>query len=216
MVRAICSAAALAARILFVALVIGWGLVAASAQDNAPTPAPSREASPKASAPQSAGGYYVEFRSIDGFLYGHAIISYGRLSARGEPADVHYAGFEPEAGWAGLIVGHVGPVAGVVRTSKESANFAIVDSYRRRLSEQQYRKLVAAVEAAKKKQYTWNALAYNCLDFIADMARAVGLRAPGNLVHPYIYISVLRSMNEGGGGANANAKASRRKTPASE
>jgi hypothetical protein len=180
-------------------LVLACGLFSASAADSTQAPAPARqEAGPKAgpSAPRAAsGGYYVDFRSIDGFLYGHAIIAYGRLNARGQPADTHYAGFEPEAGWAGLIAGHVGPVAGVVRTSKESANFAIVDSYRRTLSEQQYRKLLAAVETAKKKKY-WNALAYNCLDFMADMAHAVGMRAPGNLVHPYVYIGVLRSMNE--------------------
>lgn len=144
----------------------------------------------------SVGRYYVEFRSIDGFLYGHTIIAYGRLNARGEPADIRYAGFEPEAGWAGLIVGHIGPVAGVIRTSKESANFAVIDSYRRRLNDQQYRNLVAAVESAKKKPYYWNALARNCNDFMADMAHAVGLRAPGNLVHPYVYIGTMRSMNE--------------------
>lgn len=183
-----------------VALVLGCGLFAASAEDSAPAAAPAKpEAAPKAvpHAPRAeGGGYYVEFRSIDGFLYGHAIVVYGRLNARGQAADVHYAGFEPEAGWAGLIVGHVGPVAGVIRTSKESANFAIVDSYRRTLSEAQYRKLIAAVETAKKKKVYWNALAYNCLDFLADMAHAVGLRAPGNLVHPYVYIGAMRSMNE--------------------
>ena len=46
--------------------------------------------------------YYVDFRSIDGFVYGHTHIAYGRLNARGEPIDVRYAGFEPEGGGFGL------------------------------------------------------------------------------------------------------------------
>ena len=31
----------------------------------------------------ATASYYVDFRSIDGFVYGHTHIAYGRLNARG-------------------------------------------------------------------------------------------------------------------------------------
>jgi hypothetical protein len=134
---------------------------------------------------------------IDGFIYGHTHIAYGRLDAHGKPIDAMYAGFEPDAGVLGAVVGHVAPVSGSIKTSKESVNFQIVDSYRKKLTAQEYRRLVAAVESAKKHTYVWNAVLHNCNDFMADMAHAVGLKAPPNMIIPYVYISAMRSMNGG-------------------
>ena len=95
-----------------------------------------------------------------------------------------------------MAAGHFAGVAGSIKTSKESVNFAIIDSYRRRLTAQQYKSLVAAVERAKKQPQVWNVVFHNCNDFVAEMARSLGLRAPSNLVHPYMYIAAMRSLNE--------------------
>jgi hypothetical protein len=189
------SAATIAA--IAMALVLGCGLLTAQAQDQStPSPATAKQkAAPKAAASEAAG-YYVDFRVIDGFLYGHTHIAYGRLNARGQPINVSYAGYEPDGGMIGLAIGHVAAVSGSIKTSKESVNFAIVDSYRRRLTEKQYKSLLAAVENAKKHPYLWNVVLHNCNDFMADMAHAVGLKAPPNMVFPYAYISAMRSLNQ--------------------
>src|SRR5262245_5445093 len=181
--------------------VCGYGTVAAQ-ESGEPAPQAAAVERPTAKPQNSAvkpseGGYYVDFRVIDGVMYGHTHIAYGRLDARGKPIDVRYAGFEPDGGVIAGAIGHVALVRGSIKTSKESVNFAIVDSYRRKLNAQQYRNLVAAVEKAKKTPYVWNAVLHNCNDFMADMAHAVGLRAPPNMVLPYMYISAMRSMNGG-------------------
>jgi hypothetical protein len=200
--------AALAAFVVMT-LVAAAGYHSAWAQDADVHPSASTQERPKpaahasnarASVPNARGepaGYYVEFRAIDGFIYGHTVIAYGRLNARGQPIEEHYAGFEPDGGSIGAAFGHVMPVSGSIKTSRESVNFAIVDSYRRRLTPQQYRSLLGAVAAAKKHTYVWNAVLHNCNDFMADMAHAVGLKAPPNVVIPYAYIGVMRSLNGG-------------------
>jgi hypothetical protein len=197
---------------LAAALVLGCGLTSVAAQDPDPAPRTTARAKaiPRASHTNSGAGgaYYVDFRVIDGFIYGHTHIAYGRLDAHGRPVGERYAGFEPKGGVVGAVFGHVAPVSGSIVTSRESVNFALVDSYRRRLNAQQYRSLLAALEAAKKKNYVWNAVLHNCNDFMADMAHAVGLKAPPNMVIPYLYVSTMRNMNEpGAAGAAANRRA---------
>ena len=95
-----------------------------------------------------------------------------------------------------LAIGHIASVSGSIKTSKESVNFTIIDLYRRRLTAQQYKSLVAAVERAKKQPQVWNVVFHNCNEFVEEMARSLGLRAPSNLVHPYMYIAAMRSLNE--------------------
>jgi hypothetical protein len=158
-------------------------------EKSAPKPEPHRPTTPST-------GYYVDFRTIDGFVYGHTHIAYGRLSVRGQPINVRYAGFEPQGGGFGLALGHFAGVAGSIVTSKESVNFPIIDSYRRRLTAQQYKALMAAVERAKKQTPQWNVVHHNCNAFVGEMASAVGLRVPSSLMHPYMYIAAMRSLNE--------------------
>src|SRR4051812_6061147 len=68
MIGRIRAAAVAVAAVVLVALLMAPGLVTANAQEEAPAAAPAK---PKA-APEAAHGPggYVEFRSIDGFLYG--------------------------------------------------------------------------------------------------------------------------------------------------
>jgi len=123
--------AALAAFVVM-ALVAASGYHSAWAQDADVHPSASTQERPKpaahasnarASVPNARGepaGYYVEFRAIDGFIYGHTVIAYGRLNARGQPIEEHYAGFEPDGGSIGAAFGHVMPVSGSIKTSRES------------------------------------------------------------------------------------------------
>ena len=177
------------------ALVIGCGLFASQNESTA-GPAPTKPTAVPKAAVSKAASYYVDFRVIDGVLYGHTHIAYGRLDARGQPISVSYAGFEPNGGLIAGAIGHIAPVSGSIRTSKESVNFQIIDSYRRKLTTQQYKSLVAAVETAKKHPSHWNVVFQNCNDFVAAMAHAVGLKAPPNLVLPYVYITALRNLNQ--------------------
>jgi hypothetical protein len=44
----------------------------------------------------------------------------------------------------------------------------------------------------------WNATVYNCISFIQDIARYMGLRVPGiHVLYPDIWVSRLRQLNGG-------------------
>jgi hypothetical protein len=74
----------------------------------------------------------------------------------------------------------------------------IATSYRRKLNAVEYQKLLAAVRQAKaNKQPYWNALSNNCNHFVAELARAIGMRAPTDFQVSYAFIPSLRELNEG-------------------
>ena len=60
-------------------------------------------------------------------------------------------------------------------------------------------RLMTFVRQWRKGPEPWSLLFNNCNDFIADAARAIGLRAPVGLalMPPYEHIRKLRQMNSG-------------------
>src|SRR5947207_3006825 len=122
------------------ALVIGCGLFVCQDERSAGA-APTKPTAVSKATVSKAYSYYVDFRAMDAVLYGHTYIAYGRLNARGRPISVRYAGFEPNGGLIAGVIGHIAPVSGSIMTSKESVNFETIDSYRRKLTPQQYRSL---------------------------------------------------------------------------
>ena len=42
----------------------------------------------------------------------------------------------------------------------------------------------------------WSILGYNCNDFVADVARGIGMQTPTTLSLPYDFIPTLKAMNE--------------------
>src|SRR5687768_11585770 len=67
----------------------------ASAEPQPPAPAQAAAANPEAS-----GSYYIEFRTASIPAYGHSYIAYGRLNAKGQPADTRYADLHPTGNYA--------------------------------------------------------------------------------------------------------------------
>ena len=152
--------------------------------------------SPPAAAASAAQGYYIEFRAARIGTYGHSYAVYGRLNARGEPADFHYTDRHPMGNYALMAIGHVLPVPANTTWDPEVLQLPISSSYRQRLTAAQYQKLVRAVHAAEaEKAPTWNAISNNCNHYIARLARAAGLKAPDNLQLSYDFVPSMRELN---------------------
>jgi len=194
-----------------------WAPVAtAQTQDSqmAPANATARgtEAKPTAASPI---GYYIEFRVAQIGTYGHSYVAYGRLNGRGQPADSHYADLHPMGNYAVMMIGHILPVPANTEWDPDVLKLPIASSYRRNLNAAEYRKLLAALQRARaNNRRTWNAVSNNCNHFVAELAKAVGLRAPSDFQLSYSFVPALRELNELG---SSSAKASRaNRTPASE
>src|SRR5215470_2908752 len=184
-----------------------WGDQSAAAPQHAqPVPAgeSAREASPKTTMTSSAG-YYVEFRVAQIGLYGHSYVAYGRLDARGQSADFHYADLHPMGNYAVMAVGHLVPVPANTEWDPDVLKLPVASSYRRNLTGSEYQRLLAALQRARaNKQPTWDAITNNCNHFVAQLATAVGLRTPNDFQFSYTFIPALRELNGRGSQAEAS------------
>jgi hypothetical protein len=153
-------------------------------------------ASKKVATPAASSGYYVEFRAARIGTYGHSYVVYGRLNARGEPADFHYTDRHPVGNYGLMALGHVLPVPANTTWNPEVLQLPVSSSYRHRLTAGQYHNLVRAVRLAQaEKAPTWNAIANNCNHYAAMLARAAGLKAPENLQLSYDFVPTMRDLN---------------------
>jgi hypothetical protein len=178
--------------ILTTLAVLMWGS-AAPAQGL--SPAPGLAPSAAMSTPSSAG-YYIEFRAADMGVYGHSYIAYGRLSPGGRPATVQYADFHPQGGEIGLAVGHVVPVAAGTVPDADVLKLPLTSVWRRPISATDYKRLTAAIAAARATPKVWSAIAYNCNSFVGEMAEAVGLKSPPALLFSNAYVPALMRLNQ--------------------
>jgi hypothetical protein len=71
-------------------------------------------------------------------------------------------------------------------------------SYRVFMDEAQARRVFAYIKHLQSSRPLWNAATYNCVSFIQDIAREMGLRVPGNhLLYPKTWVNQLRALNGG-------------------
>jgi len=162
-----------------------------------PTAATTTE--PAAVEPKAeASRYYIDFRASQDGAVGHTYIAYGRLGGNGRPATAQYADYHPAGGFAGYVAGFVVPIAPVMVPTKETLSSKVVDSYRVTLSANNYGKLTKLIARIRASGRSWTAFGYNCNDFLADAARALGLQAPATNITPYQFLPALRAMNEPG------------------
>ena len=151
----------------------------------------------RASVPQNRGaGYFVEFRSRPGYLFGHTYLVYGRTDGRGRRVREKYAGSYPLDGQRGLIVGSVVPVPSSVRGVKEDYEKRPSNIYRRKLSPAQYARLNAVIRHVSAEDKHWNLLFANCNDFAIEVAHGMGMSAPPSWVLPKDFVAGLRYLNE--------------------
>ncbi len=142
------------------------------------------------------GGYFVEFRSRPGYLFGHTYLVYGRLGPRGRPATEKYAGSYPLDGQRGLIIGSVVPVPSSIRGVEEDYKMRPSNVYRRRLTAWEYARLRAVIRHVSANDRHWSLLFANCNDFAIEVAHGMGLSTLPSWVLPKVFIAGLRELNE--------------------
>jgi hypothetical protein len=168
------------------ALSIGQEIQAAGAQD-APGTKPPAGLKPM---------YYVDFRARTAASYGHAFVWYGRSGQR----QIEVAGLHPATeSVLPYIVGHVIPVLSETGKSYGDLDEQYLEaSYRVFMDEAQAKRVFAYIKHLQSSRPLWNAATYNCVSFIQDIAREMGLRVPGNhLLYPKNWVEQLRALNGG-------------------
>lgn len=175
-----------------------------SAAAATPKPAAAKRAkSPtvKCNAPNSAGKpYYVEFRARTAVSFGHTFVIYGKANSAGgaatwEIAGLHPAGDDPNVYALGLVVpvpSETGPSDGDLDEEYVSARWCV------RLSEAEYRKMVSFIKELKERSTMWHGPTVNCVSFVGEIARSLGLEAPSGMLYPEVYVNSIKSMNTGG------------------
>ena len=179
------------------AFLLGIGLsTPIQAQDTTGSRSAEKSATGQAHSPTTAGGgYYIEFRVAQIGAYGHSYVAYGNVGGRQNFADLH-----PMGNYAVMALGHVLPVPANTQWDPDVLKLPVTSRYRRNLNGEQYRKLLAALSAAKaNKSPYWNAVTNNCNHFIGELAQAVGLKVPGQFQVSYAFVPALKELNEGGG-----------------
>src|SRR4029078_11730911 len=142
--------------------------------------------------PPATDRYYIDFRVAQIGAYGHSYVAYGRLNARGKPADAQYAHLHPMGNYLIMAMGHVLPVPANTVWDPDVLKLPVASSYMRPLNAAQYARLhVALREAQARKQPYWNAITNNCNHFIGKLALAVGMRVPAELQAPYTFVHSL-------------------------
>ena len=185
--------------------------ISAQAQETSSVPSAQKSAPAQAQNSQShqassGGGFYIEFRAAEIGAYGHSYVVYGSAGGRANYADLH-----PMGSYAVMALGHVLPVPANTVWDADVLKLPVTARYRRTLSAEQYRKLLAAVSTAKANRSPyWNALTNNCNHFIGELAQAVGLKVPGQFQVSYAFVPALRDLNEGGSDATGKKPRERR------
>ena len=139
--------------------------------------------------------YFVDFRARPGILVGHSYIAYGRLNARGQLLDIHYAGIYPKDERTGLIIGSVIPVRASVRAVDGDFEHAASIIYRRKLTAAEFVRLKGAIHRERATEHYWHMLFFNCNDFPIKIAKSIGLRTPPSLLVPTAFVAGLRALN---------------------
>lgn len=139
--------------------------------------------------------HYVEFRAAVNGVYGHSYIAYGRLDSRGRPATAAYADIHPTGDLPSMVLGHFFPMHAATIPDKDTLGYKIARRFRRPITAAEYGRLNAVIAQIRAARHSWSVLAYNCNDFVADVARAVGMQTPTTLSLPYDFIPALQAIN---------------------
>jgi hypothetical protein len=191
-----------------VALAAGLQIQAASAQDK---PA----ATPASVQPQTTNRvYYVDFRARTAASYGHAFVWYGRADQN----QIEIAGLHPASeSVVPYIIGHVLPVPS--ETGKSYGDLDddyVTASYRVYMTEAEAKRVFAYIKHLQATRPLWNGAIYNCVAFIQDIAREMGLKVPGNYwLYPETWVNRLKELNGGRRYMSSPAVAQAQSKPAS-
>jgi hypothetical protein len=183
-------ARALVLSVCAAAIVVGMQLQPASAQD---APAKAASANPQTT---SRAIYYVDFRARTAASYGHAFVWYGRADQK----QIEVAGLHPATeSVVPYLLGHVLPVPSETGKSYGDLDDGyVLASYRVYMTEPEAKRVFAYIKHLQATSPLWNAATYNCVAFIQDIARYMGLQVPGNwLLYPDEWVKQLKEINHG-------------------
>jgi len=169
-------------------LIVGIVALAASASCHVPA-ATAQEAGAKAI-------YYVDFRARTAATYGHAFVWFGRMDRK----EVEVAGLHPASDSSiPYIIGQILPVPSETGKSYGDLDEGyLLASYRVGMTEAQAKPVFAYIKHLQATSPVWNASVYNCVSFIQDIARYMGLKVPGeHVIHPDEWVEKLRRLNGG-------------------
>ena len=94
-----------------------------------------------------------------------------------------------------MVLGHFFPMHAAAIPEKDTLGNGIARRFRRPITAAEYGRLNAVVARIRTARHSWSVLAYNCNDFVADVARAVGMQTPTTLTLPYDFIPALQAVN---------------------
>jgi len=94
------------------------------------------------------------------------------------------------------VLGHFFPTEASTSPEKDTLGYKIASRYRRPLTAAEFSWLNSVIDRIRAARHTWSVLGYNCNDFVADVARSMGMQTPTTLSLPYEFIPTLQAMND--------------------
>ena len=164
-----------------------------------PTGSKKKPQQPPASKGRPERYYFVEFRARMAESYGHAYLTYGRVDGKGQIIQSSVAGLHPfTESVLPWLIGHIIPVPSETGASDGDMEEMYVSArYRVLVNEDDYRQTVAFIKELQAKNPYWHASLNNCIGFLKDVAKFMGLRTPvSTLSYPEVFVKNLREMNE--------------------
>jgi hypothetical protein len=151
-------------------------------------------------AAKSAEQYYVDFRARYSQTYGHTFVVFGRGTPpvkRIPPNQI--AGLTPATdNPIPFYLGHILPVPSETTASEGDDDPQYMSAhYLVRLNKAEYDQVVAYIKNLQATHPVWHAVIYNCNDFVADIARFVGLKVPSTMLFARYFIEGIRDLNAG-------------------
>ena len=181
-------------------LIVGIVALAAAASCHVPATAQESGVKPESAAVKPDAGakaiYYVDFRARTAATYGHAFVWFGRMDRKQvEVAGLHPASESPIP----YIIGQIFPVPSETGKSYGDLDEAyLTGSYRVVMTEAQAKPVFAYIKHLQESSPLWNATVYNCVSFIQDIARYMGLKVPNeHVIMPDEWVIKLRRLNGG-------------------
>jgi len=168
----------------------------------APPTVTAQKSAGKVVTQQTAGQYFIEFRSRYALSYGHTYVIFGQMDKGGRVISREVAGLHPKSNSAvPYVLGHYIPVPAETGESDGDLDDRYRSaSWRVMLSESEYRQVVAYIRDLQARSHFWQATVNNCNAFTGEIARSMGYKTPGIWLRPQQFVTRLREMN---GGPNA-------------
>jgi hypothetical protein len=95
-----------------------------------------------------------------------------------------------------MVLGHFFPMEAATTPEKDTLGYKLASRFRQPLTAAKYRRLKLVIVHIRAAHHSWSVLAYNCNDFVADVARGMGMHTPTTLSLPYDFIPTLQAINE--------------------